>query len=426
MFKKHLTRRQFLKCSASAATGAYCSLQFLPGTVWAAQKSSFITSSSFIKEFDVELRNQAAAFSKNTGHRFQIDTIHHKEKRVKLAAEAQAKAGHDLVMLRGGETYLYENELVDLGDLAKEIGDPYGGWHGIGESAAKVNGAWRAVPWYSLAFLSVYREDYFQEAGVQVPTKWSDIPNIGAKLKAKGHPIGYGISQTNDSVDTLYSVMWSYGSTTVDKDRNVVIESEATAEVIELVKESYSRGMTEEVLAWKDSSNNQFMLSGRGSWTFNPLSIYIVGKRKFPDIATKFNHHPGLEGPAGRHEYGVVYSLGIWKFAKNIELAKDFIRWHFQAENFKRGMAAAGGYNLSPVPAFDDHPVFDEDPRIAAVKGAGKYMHMDGWPAPPDAKAAEVSHLYIVPNMFAKAVTGTSTKDAMQWAAKEIEKVYTS
>ena len=33
-------------------------------------------------------------------------------------------------------------------------------------------------------------------------------------------------------------------------------------------------GMEAEVLSWDDASNNRFILSGKGSWTPNAISIY--------------------------------------------------------------------------------------------------------------------------------------------------------
>ena len=327
-------------------------------------------------------------------------------------------------MLRGAEPYLYENDLADVSDVAEEIANKHGKWFGFGTQANYVNGRWLGIPWGAWSFSAVYRPDYFEAAGATIPTDWRQVPAMGEKLKKSGHPIGFAISQTNDSFDTLYAILWSMGGSTVDKDKNVIINSRETAETIELVKECYSKGMTDEVLAWKDTSNNQFMHSGKGSWTLNPLSIYIVAQRKFPELAEKLDHHPGLTGPAGRHEYGVVFGLGIWKFSKNVEAAKDFIRYHFETANFRAGMAAAGGYNLSPLPAFVDHPVFRDDPKKTPTLESPKYMHIDGWPATADRHATEVSHRYVVPIMFAKAVTGTPVKQAMQEAERDIAKIY--
>ncbi len=52
------------------------------------------------------------------------------------------------------------------------------------------------------------------------------------------------------------------------------------------------------------------------------------------------------------------------------------------------------------------------DPKFAALKAEGVQYHTYGWPAPPSDKVQLITNSFILPNMIAKAVTGTSTKDA--------------
>src|SRR5207237_1263181 len=70
-----------------------------------------------------------------------------------------------------------------------------------------------------------------------------------------------------------------------------------------------------------------------------------------------------------------------------------------------------------------DHPVLRTDPKYAALKGEGVEYHTYGWPAPPSDKVQLITNAYILPNMIAKAVTGTSTKDSIAWAENEMKKV---
>ena len=44
---------------------------------------------------------------------------------------------------------------------------------------------------------------------------------------------------------------------------------------------------------------------------------------------------------------------------------------------------------------------------------------------PPGKKAAEVLSKYIIIDMYAKAVQGTSAEDAVKWAEEELKKIYT-
>ena len=75
----------------------------------------------------------------------------------------------------------------------------------------------------------------------------------------------------------------------------------------------------------------------------------------------------------------------------------------------------------------ENHPVWDIDPKYKPLKSSVQYSHLYGWPAPPDERIQLITNTYIIPNMFAKAVTGaSSTKDAMRWAETEIRKIVTA
>jgi hypothetical protein len=52
-------------------------------------------------------------------------------------------------------------------------------------------------------------------------------------------------------------------------------------------------------------------------------------------------------------------------------------------------------------------------------------FHCYGWPAPPSDKVQRITNEFILPNMIAKAVTGTSTKEAVAWAQKEMQRIIT-
>jgi hypothetical protein len=83
--------------------------------------------------------------------------------------------------------------------------------------------------------------------------------------------------------------------------------------------------MTNEVLSWDDSSNNQAFMGGTYSWVHNAVSIYYVAKEKVPDIAQVTSHTLSPAGPAGEHGVAVPINYGIWQFAQEKELAKQFL-----------------------------------------------------------------------------------------------------
>ena len=80
-------------------------------------------------------------------------------------------------------------------------------------------------------------------------------------------------------------------------------------------------------------------------------------------------------------------------------------------------------FNLPAYDKLQDHPVLKTDPKFAALKGEGVQYHTYGWPAPAIDKVQLITNSFILPNMLAKAVTGTSTKDSIAWAENEMKKI---
>jgi hypothetical protein len=51
------------------------------------------------------------------------------------------------------------------------------------------------------------------------------------------------------------------------------------------------------------------------------------------------------EGPEGRFRSASTLALGVWKFSRNVELAKDLIRHLLSPANYARQVEASMGYN---------------------------------------------------------------------------------
>jgi len=220
-------------------------------------------------------------------------------------------------------------------------------------------------------------------------------------------------------------VLWSFGGMEIDKDgKTVRINSPQTAQMLEWYKKMFRDCMEPEVLSWDDASNNQAMQQGKAGWIHNPVSAYIVAKQMKLPTADTINHHRTPGGPAGRHETDVPRHIGIWKFSKNAEPGKEFIRYLLgKRETYDEFIMSADAFNLPVYEKLQDHPVLKTDPKYAGLRAEGVQYHCYGWPAPPSDKVQLITNSFIMPNMIAKAVTGTATKDAIVWAENEMKKV---
>jgi multiple sugar transport system substrate-binding protein len=420
------TRRQFLRQSLGAATGLYAVLQWRqPPAVAQERELSLLTWNHFVPASDVELKKQAEAFGRQQRVKVRVDFIAHLQLPSKLAAEVQTQSGHDLVLFRDLEAALHQHSTLTVSDLCEELGNKHGGWWEFARQADVIDGEWKAVPWFYVSGCITYREDYFAQVGEAAPDSYEDLLRAGRKLKKIGHPIGFAISQTTDSNSTLYPILWCYGASIVAEDgKTITINSPQTVEAIEYVKTLYFDCMEPEVLSWDDASNNRFILSGKGSWTRNAISIYEAARQKNPELARVINHTIPPKGPVRRLGVTPAWSLAIWKFARHAELAKDFLRFLFEAEQFNAFIEAGAGFNQPFLKAYDEHPVWRRDPKLHPLIGFANWSALSGWPGPPTRGAPLVFNAYIIPNMFAKAIGGLPAREAAAWAEQEIRKAY--
>ena len=145
-----------------------------------------------------------------------------------------------------------------------------------------------------------YRVDLWDQVqpGLR-PSTWDDIRRAGATLKARGHPLGLGLSTDLDSGWTLSTLMHCYGSSIQDEDANLTINSPATIEAVKVCAEIYRTGMTDEVFAWDASSNNRLLASGRGSLVLNAISALRTAEQQDPELASRIALAPTPIGPSG-------------------------------------------------------------------------------------------------------------------------------
>jgi len=415
-----ITRRRFLEGTAVAGASA---LVFDRAPAFGQTRElTMLSFNHFVPPSDDELRRQAEVFGKQAGVKVRVDTIAGPQMFAKRAAEVSSQSGHDIMVTGAADPFLYEQHLVDVGDLVDFLGGRYGGWYSFAKETCLTASGWKAVPWYWVGFLGSYNEVQFKKAGVPVPKTWDDLLKAGKVLKKQGNPIGIAISHCTDANITFWSVLWSYGGKVLEKDgKTPAINSEKTAQVVEWYKELYKDAMDPEVLSWDNASNNRFLLSGKGSWIHNPISPYVAALEKKMPIADEINHHNSLSGPGGTHTATGVNSIGIWKFSKNVPLAKDFIKFLFQKENYHAFIQQGSAFNMPPLKAFGEHPIWASHPKYAMIPKEGDYVHEQGWPAKPNAAVQLIIVNFILPDIVAKAIAGMPTKRALAWGEDQVK-----
>jgi multiple sugar transport system substrate-binding protein len=435
---RRVSRRRFLantgKGLALAGLAPTLSAPFIARARAADNTLKIIQWSHFVPAYDKWLDAFARGWGEKNGVAVTVDHIPHLELPARAAAEVAAQAGHDLFGFGGsGSPRLHMKELVDLSPLVAEMESKYGKVQPIGRQGAydPDSGTWPAFPhWYGV-FPGLYRKDLWDEIGM-VPDTWEDIRKGGAKLKAKGHPVGIGLGHSDDPNVTWRGLMWSYGATEVDESgRQVTINSKETLEAVKLARAIYQEAMEPEVLSWDDAGNNRFLVSGKGSWILNPISAYRTAQQSNPTLADQIFLWKAPAGPERRLTSAPLNSYGIWKFARNPDAAKEFL--HYYAEHWVEAFEASTGFNYpafanvvpEPMPILSNDPSSHPPDKLAVLQTANEWHAAFGYPGPAGPAPDEVAYKFIIPDMMAAAATDKMTpEEAVAWAERQIHGIY--
>jgi multiple sugar transport system substrate-binding protein len=73
---------------------------------------------------------------------------------------------------------------------------------------------------------------------------------------------------------------------------------------------------------------------------------------------------------------------------------------------------------------FDNHEMWNFDPRMQPFKEIVQYSHLPGWPGPADRRSSESLAKYVIADMFAGAASGKSTKEVIATATGQLKQIY--
>jgi multiple sugar transport system substrate-binding protein len=442
MARARMTRRRFLQVSGTATVGAGAGLD----AILAARRAPAFAQGTrlhivrwvdFIPEADVELKRQAPEASKALGAEVAFEFINANDLQPRITAAIQSGSGADIFQMLWNWPHLYQGGLIDVSDVAEVVGKSQGGFYDVFGATAKVGGKWLAVPHGTGGNAVAYRRSWFEEIGArEFPRTWDEFREVGKKLKAKGRPVGQALGHSfGDPPTFAYPLLWDFGGAEVDPTgKKVVINSKGTIESVKFMQAFWKEACDEGGLAWDDTNNNRAFHAGDISATLNGASIYIVAKRQkdkikdargeslFQDI-----EHAALlpQGPAGQFALYGAFQHAVMKYSKNQKLAKDFLTWLHQKENYAKWFEVNEGYTVGATKVWEEHPMWGKvDRPLQVFRQAARQTRMLGYPGPASAKATEAYSKYIIVDMYAKAVQGMKAEDAVKWSETELKKIY--
>ena len=434
-----ISRRRFLKVSGSGAVaGGMAGILATRIAPAYAQGTTvhWLRWNDFVPASDQLLRKELLPEAeKALGLRITFETVNANDLQPRITSAIQSGAGPDLIMLNNNHPQLYAESLVDLSDLAEELGKAEGGHYPLVRANSHDGRKWLSMPWAIIGAMIAYRKSWFAEVGANsFPETWEAYRQVGKALKAKGRPIGQTLGHTfGDAPTFAYPYLWSWGGKEVEADgRAVVLNSKETIESVNFMTAFWKEAHDEGGLAWDDTNNNRAFLSQTISATLNGASIYIESLRN-PDkyltetgaqLKSDILHSPLPKGPAGQFAMHTYHSHVMPSYSRNQVAAKRFLQWAHSRPVYERWFISQKGFATPCTAQWEGHRLWGEDPVMAPYKVAGRLGLAPGYAGPSGAKAAEVLSKYIITDMYAKAVQGMPSADAVRWAEAELKRVY--
>ena len=432
-----VTRRRFLTQSgltiAAAGTAPMLSAPFVSKALAADKSLSIVQWAHFVPEYDTWFDKFAKDWGEKNKVAVTVDHIPVQNVPARAAAEASAQSGHDLFGFNGsGGAHLYRKFFMNVADLVKETEKKYGKVTTIGKQLGynADDGTWSAFPDFYINFPGMYRKSMWDEIGMK-PDTWENLRIGGAKLKAKGHPVGISLGHSNDPSTTWRGLLWSYGVGDQDEaGKKIVLNTKAAVEATKYVAALYKEAMTSEVLSWNDSSNNQYLVSGVGSYIVNPISAYRTFQKSNKAGADDTFVIEPPKGPVKQIMGAASEFYGIWKFAKNKEAALAFLRYY--RDNWPEAFKASEGYNNpcfenlvpKPMPILANDSTSTPNNKLAILQDSDKWSAIPGYPGPATPAMDEIYYAFIINDMMAKAATGQmSAEDSVKQASQQCEAI---
>ncbi|MFB3916641.1 MAG: ABC transporter substrate-binding protein [Terriglobales bacterium] len=432
--KKGITRREFVKVTGMAAAGAGALGLFGKAPAFAQERSlHFLLWKNFSPPADVEIVRQGEEWGKQNKVKVRIEQINANDIPARAAASIESKQGPDIIQFFHNWQNQYAASLVDVTDIATALESKYGGYIDYCKADAVLSGRFTAIPHTVVPNIYVVRKSYINAAGTTVwPKTWDELRTQGKKWKAAGHPIGQTVGHTfGDAVDFAYPYLWSYGGAERDEKGKVTINSKQTLEALKSFKALWDDAMDPAGAGWDDSANNRAFLAGSISATNNAPSIYLTASnqvlldQKGQPLVNDIMHVANPAGPAGIYHYHYSQQLAIPKYSKNVDVAKEFLRWLMDEKQYAQYLRRAQAYQASPLKHYLKDAMWDMYPALKPYRDHLLEAKNVGWKGPADASAARVVQNYVIIDMLANVATGKMTpQDSMTWAERELKTMY--
>ena len=383
-----LTRRSLLRSSVGLAAAGAIARPYVANaaattaTVWWVQ--------GFAQEEDIGFKQMVADYEKASGNQIEYSIVPFAPQRQKEIAAVTSGVVPDIINLGDyffGVLSAWKDQLVDLTDVIetqKSLFTPASLGYGYAYNNVAKKRSYYILPLKAAVTPFHAWKSLIEKAGYKtsdIPKTWDAFldffPQVAAKLRAQGRRNIYGYSiQISaagfDVVGQFDHVMIAYGGKDLfTSDGKVHTDNpqarEAAIKAVERLTTAYKKGdMPPPMLNWNDADdNNAFhakLITMDLDGTISTEAALWDDKEQYNDILT-------LGLPLGNDGKALPSVLGgqgvvIPKGAKNIEAAKEFLKYSIEPKVLGAYLKTGLGRWLPPMPSIvENDKAFWLDPK---------------------------------------------------------------
>jgi ABC-type glycerol-3-phosphate transport system substrate-binding protein len=444
MSHKPLSRRTFLATTALATTAAVAA-PYVRGA-YAAGKLSIGFWDHWVPGANDTLTKLCNEWAEKEKVDIKIDYITSQGDKdlLTIAAEQQAKSGHDILQMRAWQALDKVEDLEPVDDIMAKLIADNGKVSNAVEYLGKINGHWAAVPattgsqikppcgrisqlkeFAGLDVVKMYPAGKEPDKELHDKWTWDAFLDAAVKLHKAGFPFGLGYGQTSDSVDYVGAVFAANGAVLVDQEGNITVKSDPVRQVLEWFKKMVPV-CPPDAFAYDDASNNKALISGKSALILNPPSAWAVAVRDNPDVGKDCWTFQVPKGPKGRFAPGQPFYWGLWNFSQNKPAAKSLLAHLSAKPSIEKLVDASKGYDIPCYAGCLDFKTWLEvEPPKGTVYNypprGDTVVSIAAAPAPPKI-ATQIYTQATMTKLIAKCTQqGQTIEQAIDWAAQELE-----
>src|SRR6516164_7909351 len=388
-----LSRRSVLRSSLAVAAAGTLARPYIANA--AATTAEVWWAQGFVPEEDVAIKKVVADYEKASGNAIELTITPFAPQRQKIVAAAQSGIVPDIFPNNPAEIvglYAYEDKLLDVSDVVETQKEEY-------TEAALLNTycynsvtkkrSFYGAPDTTACLPNHVWKPLVEKAGMKIediPKTWdafySFFKDVQKNLRKQGvrNTYGLGLNVTTNGIDPNnvfnYFVIAYGGKDLVTKDGKLHLDDpqvrEAVIKAMTYPSTAYKEGFVPpSAINWNDADDNnafhakQIVMDLDGTIS-TEVAVLSQGKKEdYDDIVTMglAQSNDGKPVPSQANNN----SLLIPKGAKNVEVAKDFLKFLIQPKVNNERLKTGLGRNVPCMPSIvkTDHWWFDDPHRSA-------------------------------------------------------------